>query len=278
MAQHTNYWSCSPFADWVRGKPKLKMGTSDEWNNWEDEAKRYHPVRYWIAEEGLSYIQDFVTWPVRKIYDVKYYINNRWVTHTHALRAHPRDILPGSWMDVGNRFLPCLFNELVDYVEVELAWWHIAWADKDERAKYQAPWYSTGWWRWRTWRSRQAGLDNLAWQKTCDNKDYTKEDDPTYGELTPQAYNAMEIEALYLWWTEERPKRPDPFEVSGWSDHCEKRRIKNGSLFANLEDETGEKIDTEPMLNMINELEAKYEQEDTDMMIRLIKVRHSLWT
>jgi hypothetical protein len=166
----------------------------------------------------------------------------------------------------------------VDYVEVELAWWHIAWSGKDERAKYKAPWYSTGWWRWRTWRSRQAGLDNLAWQMTCDNRDYTPEDDPRYGELTQQAHNAAEILALYTWWTEERPLRPDPMEASGWSDHCEQRRIKNGSLFANLEDEAGEKIDTSPMLNMINELEAKYEQEDTDMMIRLIKVRHSLWT
>jgi hypothetical protein len=71
MAHHTNYWSCSTFADWVRGKPKLKMGTSDEWHNWEDEAKRYHPVRYWIAEEGLGHIQDFVTWPIRTLYDIK---------------------------------------------------------------------------------------------------------------------------------------------------------------------------------------------------------------
>jgi hypothetical protein len=273
-----HYWTIGPFADWLRGTKSPEAETFEGWAKWTKLAKTAHPVRYWLADEGLRYLQNIIYFIPDKLYDIKYYINNRWVTHTHALRAHPRDILPGSWMDVGNRFLPCLFNELVDYVEVELAWWHIAWADKDERAKYQAPWYSTGWWRWRTWRSRQAGLDNLAWQKTCDNKDYTKEDDPTYGELTPQAYNAMEIEALYLWWTEERPKRPDPYEVSGWSDHCEKRRIKNGSLFANLEDETGEKIDTEPMLNMINELEARYEQEDTDMIIRLIKVRHSLWT
>jgi hypothetical protein len=240
-------------------------------------AKTAHPIRYWLADEGLRYLQDFFYYIPDKLYDIKYYINNRWVTHTHALRAHPRDILPGSWMDVGNRFLPCLFNELVDYVEVELAWWHIA-CDNEAKAKYKSPWYATGWWRWRTWRSKEAGLDNLAWQMTCDNTDYTPEDSPHYGELTQQAHNAKEVLALYTWWTEERPKRPDPYEVSGWSDHCEQRRIKGGSIFANLEDEAGEKIDTSPMLNMINELEAEYEQEDTDMMIRLIKVRHSLWT
>jgi hypothetical protein len=110
------------------------MGTSEEWDNWTTAAQMKHNFRYWLAEEGLSYLQDFVTWPVRKIYDVKYYINNRWVTRTHALTAHPRDIKPGAWCDVGNRFLPCLFNELVDFVETESAWSHIAWGSKEDRA------------------------------------------------------------------------------------------------------------------------------------------------
>jgi hypothetical protein len=272
-----HYWTIGPFADWLRGTQSPEAETFEGWAKWTKLAKTAHPVRYWLADEGLRYLQDFFYYIPDKLYDIKYYINNRWVTHTHALRAHPRDILPGSWMDVGNRFLPCLFNELVDYVEVELAWWHIA-CDKEAKARYKSPWYSTGWWRWRTWRSKEAGLDNLAWQMTCDNRDYTPEDDPRYGELTHQAHAAAEILALYTWWTEERPKRVDPMEASGWSDYCEQRREKGGSLFADLESESGEKIDTGPMHDMINELEAKYEQEDTDMMIRLIKVRHSLWT
>jgi len=57
MAQRSNYWSCSKFADWVRGKPKLSAGTSDQWHEWENEAKRYHPVRYWIAEEARQNIR-----------------------------------------------------------------------------------------------------------------------------------------------------------------------------------------------------------------------------
>ena len=119
MAQHSNYWSCTPFADWIRGTKKLSAGTSEEWDDWTTAAQMKHNFRYWLAEEGLSYLQDFVTWPVRKLYDIKYYINNRWVTRTHSLTAHPRDIKPGQWQDVGNRFLPCLFNELVDFIEVE---------------------------------------------------------------------------------------------------------------------------------------------------------------
>ena len=271
-----HYWTTSKFADWLRGTVSPVALTHSDWKIWRKTAREAHPVRYWLADDGLNYLQKFFYYIPDKLYDLKYYINNRWVTHTNALRAHPRDIVPGSWMDLGDRFLPCLFNELVDFVEVELAWWHIAWSEIDQ-AKYKAPWYASGWFRWRTWRCPQAGLDNLAWQMTCDNKDYTTEDDPNYGALTQQAYNAMEIAALYKWWTEERPNRPDPYEVSGWNAYIDSK-YKNGkdTFFDDLD--SGKVRDTSSMHEMMNEIDTKYAQEDEEMLIRLIKVRHALWT
>jgi hypothetical protein len=278
MAHHTNYWSCTPFADWLRGKPKLKMGTSDQWNDWEDEAKRYHPVRYWLAEEALSHLQDFVTWPVRKIYDVKYYINNRWVSRTHSLTAHPRDIKPGAWCDVGNRFLPCLFNELVDFVEIESAWSHIAWGNKEDRAKYNPPFWASGWFRWRTWRCPQAGIDHLDWAMTLTNTDWCEPDHPEYGKPTGQALRAKEIKELYVWWTEVRPARPDAYEVSGWTDYCEKaRELIDGRLFGGKSTPELKKLSNKSH-KLLQKIEDAYEKEDEAMMIRLIKARDSLWT
>jgi FtsH-binding integral membrane protein len=29
MAHHSNYWSCTPFADWLRGTKKLSVETND---------------------------------------------------------------------------------------------------------------------------------------------------------------------------------------------------------------------------------------------------------
>ena len=279
MAQHNYYWSCSPFADWVRGTPKKGALTSDGWHEWENEAKRYHPVRYWIAEEGLGYLQDFVTWPVRKIYDAKYYINNRWVTRTHSLTAHARDISPGSWCDVGNRFLPCMFNELVDFVEIETAWSHIAWGEKEDTAKYNPPFYATGWFSWRTWRCPEAGIDNLLWQSSLiHNEEYCK-DQPYYMKPTPQAVKAQEILALYKWWTEVYPNRPDPYDASGWTAYCELSRLSNGGKMNWGSDKSPELKKASKLAHKeLQKIEAAYEKEDTDMMIRLIKVRHGLWT
>ena len=279
MAQHSNYWSCTPFADWIRGTTKLKSGTSEEWHEWQVRAKRDYPVRWWIAEEGLGHLQDFVTYPIRKIYDVKYYINNRYVTRTHALTAHHRDIKPGSWCDVGSRFLPCLFNELVDFVEVEQAWSHIAWGSKEDRAKYDAPFYATGWWRWRTWRCPQAGIDHLDWAMTLTNSDWVDKNDPNYGKPTGQALVAKEIKELYTWWTVTYRNRPDPMDASGWSAYCKSLRNQFGDGWIGMSSkDPAIKISGDKAHKLLAKIEKAYDKEDTEMMIRLIKIRESLWT
>lgn len=277
-----NYWTCTPFADWIRGTTKLKMGTSEEWHEWETRAKANYPVRWWLAEEGLDILQNIVMYIPDKLHAVKYYINNRWVTRTHALTAHSRDIKPGQWCDVGNRFLPCLFNELVDFVEVELAWWHIAW-DEEARKQFKSPWYASGWFRWRTWRCPEAGLANLEWQRklVADDTWGLKPGDKGWGEPTHQAKKAQEILDLYKWWTEVYPKRPDPHDASGWSEYCDLMRKEKGDGIRWIGAESSVK-ETKALgkkaLKLTHKIEQEYEKEDEAMMIRLIKVRHGLWT
>jgi hypothetical protein len=280
MAHHSRYWSCTPFADWLRGTKKLSAGTSEEWDEWTTTAQMKHNFRYWLAEEALGHIQDFVTLPVRTLYDIKYYINNRWVSRTHSLTAHPRDIKPGQWCDVGNRFLPCLFNELVDFVEVESAWMHIAWSDEG-KAKYKAPFWASGWFRWRTWRCPQAGLDHLDWAMSLTyGSDYPgMVDEDKQNKPTPQAVRAKEIKELYTWWTVTYRNRPDPYDASGWTDYCEAARLANGGkLFFGTDKSPELKKASDKAHKLLQKIEAAYEKEDEAMMIRLIKARDSLWT
>ena len=280
MAQHGNYWSCSKFADWLRGTKKLSAGTSEEWDDWTTTAQMKHNFRYWMAEEALGHIQDFVTAPARGIHSVKYYINNRWVSRTHSLTAHKRDIAPGQWRDVGDRFLPCLFNELVDFVEVETAWMQIAWGSKELKAKYAAPFYASGWWRWRTWRCPQAGLDHLDWAMALTNSDWCEPDHKDYNKPTSQAIKAKEIKDLYTWWTTVYQNRPEPMEASGWSAHCDAMRVKYpGSMFSSLNSkDAADKAASNKAHKAMNKIEAAYTKEDEEMMIRLIKIRDGLWT
>jgi len=276
----SHYWTCSKFADWVRGTKKLSAGTAEQWDEWTTTAQMRHNFRYWLAEEGLDYLQRIVYYVPDTLYSIKYYINNRWVTRTHSLTAHPRDIKPGQWCDVGNRFLPCLFNELQDFVEVELAWWHIAWDDK-AREQFQAPWYARGWFRWRTWRSAECGLANLEWQRNLrwGEDEGFKPGDENIGKPTPQAIKAQEILDLYTWWTTTYRNRPDPYEVSGWTAACEAQREANGGKLSwNTPKDPVLKKQSDKAHKLLQKIEADYEKEDEAMMIRLIKVRHGLWT
>ena len=75
----SNYWSCGRFADWLRGTAKPHSETGTGWKAWKNLARVSHPVRYWIAEEGLDKLQDFVYWPVDRLYSVKYYAVKRWI-------------------------------------------------------------------------------------------------------------------------------------------------------------------------------------------------------
>jgi hypothetical protein len=108
-----------------------------------------------------------------------------------------------------------------------------------------------------------------------------KPTDPEYGKLTHQALIAVEIKELYTWWKEVYPNRPDPYDISGWSAVCAKKRT-DGSDIMDLFDTESETPDERAVRsnshNRLAEIEAQYEQEEDDMLIRLIKVRKSLWT
>ena len=274
-----NYWTCSKFADWVRGSGKPESATFRDWRTWRIQAKAKNPIRYWIAEEGLDHLQKIVYYIPDRLNDVRYYINNRWVTRTHCLTAHPRDIKPGVWSDVGSRFLPCLFNELVNFVEVEQAWHHVRWND-EEKMKFQPTWLRTGWLRWRNWRSPEAGLAHLKWAANLkfDAHMGISTSDPEFGTPTQQAIAAKEIIVLYKWWTEKRPNRPDPYEVSGWNKFYVNDRSKDDEDFFSDEQTEHEKLDSRKALNIANQIEKSYAKEDEEMMIRLIRIRESLWT
>ena len=92
------------------------------------------------------------------------------------------------------------------------------------------------------------------------------------------------------WWKDVRPLRPDPHDASGWSDWCNQRRAEAlaraepGDTAADLawiggDDETPkQRMTSTKLANLAHQIERDYEEEDEQMMIRLIRVRHALWT
>lgn len=261
--------------NWILGIPRPLAATMPEWRRWNAKAKAARPVRYWLSETALDTVQDVVTWPRRKLRDANSYVSNRWVTHSHALTSHPRDIPRGRWCDLDSRILYCLFNELVNFVEVESAWMLVI-CDDDAMKKYGGP----KWWCRRAWRSPEAGIAHLDWAASLVNNEDMglKPGDKGYGEMTGQAKGAVEILSLYRWWTEVYPNRPEPMDASGWTALCDADRAAGIAFFDDEAETAATRAAKNSALKRCSKIEADYTREDTEMLTRLIKVRNHLWT
>lgn len=275
------YASCKPFT-WLRKKLKITKPHAlplGGWEKWEAELKTQRPVAYWLTETLPDWLEKPAEWFLDPVSDAKYYVRNRWITQTHVLKT---GLKPGQYHELSERMLHGLFTELVEFVEVEKAHMQVIWGNKADRTQYGLPWWRRiHWFRWSQWRSAEAGLDYLKWESELINEAscYTDPDDPAIGQPTSQALDAQETLELYHWWKQVRPLRPDPMEVGGWSSYCEQMQERYGSFYVSAEDRTSEEQEqSHRALAETTAVEQSHSQEDQDMMIRLIKIRESLWT
>ena len=232
MIKHRiSYWSCSKFADFVRGEKKPYALPWEEWDIWKKEQQEKRSFRYWLSDTFLDNMQDVVYFPSDVYYQIKYYIKNRWIDKTHYLKT---GLKVGQWHDLDTRIIYGIFNELVDYVEIELA--HLSKWNKDKKYKF------------KNGRCVEAAYDYFNWAEKL-------KDSPT------QSENAKVIREIYEWWTITRPNRPDPY----------------------VDDDDG--IFSRPLLEeqkqaikINHDIEESYDNEDSEMLIKLIKIRKGLWS
>jgi hypothetical protein len=152
------------------------------------------------------------------------------------------------------------------------------WSD-DAKTKFDVPWYRKGWLRLRTWRCPEAGMEYLKWASNLTNEEFLEEGEKHKAEPTYQAKAAKEIIELYTWWTTVYRNRPDPHDVSGWTAYCEASRAENGGSLRWSSDKSPElRKMSDRAHKALRKIEANYSKEEEQMMIRLIKIRESLWT
>jgi len=237
--QRINYWSCSKFANWLRGKKKPHALTEEDWQDWNKKVKQEHPIRFFLAEKCLNKIQNFIMFPCDLYKTIKINLLNRFVYQYHMLKT---GLNPYGYYDFDHRIINALFNELKDYVEIELGHSWIYWHKEFKLKKG---------------RSKEAGMAHLNWQIGL-----TYEFDEEKKDLsTPQAEAAKIVLELYQWW-ENRKYRPDPMDESGWLNSYDKK----------------DKIEKNIASKKLQEIEDNYEKEDDEMLMKLIKIRTSVWT
>lgn len=244
---------------------KPVAATFDEWNEWEKNARENKPLAYFINETVPRFSRNIVNRSLEPFNSVKWWIRYRIFDRYHVINT---GLKPNYW-DTDTRMFHGMFNLLVDHVEVEMAWMHVVF-DDDAAKKYHYPWWSLH--RLKRFRCPPAGLAHLDWEISLGDPKL-----PDTERCESQAKYAKEIKEIYLWWKNVRPNRPDPHDASGWSELCDEHRKNNTSILSNkLNSEEKEKISKAH--DELRRIEVLYEQEDEQMLIRLIKIRTGLWT
>lgn len=239
-----------------------------EWKEWEAKMQEETPLAYWLNETVPEFFSDVnrkLTGPFKEL---KSWIRYRVFDKYHVVKT---GLKPG-YHEIDSRMLHSLFQLLVDFVEIEKAWMHVVWSEDNKRT-FNVPWYSQGMFRIKNWRSRDAGLAYLDWECTLNS--------PTLSDnerSDAQAETAYVIIELYKWWTEVRPNRPDPMDISGWDRYC-RERIESGKEVLDTRTESEEEErEVRRLLDLTHKIEEEQYQEDTEMLNKLIEIRRSLWT
>ncbi len=255
--KYSTYWSCSGFANWIistLGTKKPTLGTEEQWTEWRITK----PINT-IIEDWLDGTQDIFMLPY-DIYDtIRIYVRNRFITRTHLIDTK---LTPGDWHESDDRLLYGLFAILVDFIEVE----------KSGYGPERPWWFKLRFLRWGKYRSVEGGLAHLDWEIALkDNGDYPEL-------CNKQSKAAQEQKDLYLWWTTIRPNRGDVTEITGYTKFCEEVYPDDVGVILTQKLTPEQESTQGQILNDIYRIEHDWEQEDQDMMIRLIKIKQYLWT
>lgn len=239
-----------------------------EWEEWEDRMRKERPLAYWLNETVPDFFDDIYQFITKPFNDLRYWIRCRVFDKYHVINT---GLEPG-YADCDTRMLHGMFNLLVDFVEVEKAWMNVVF-DKENRKKYKYPLFSLGWLRIRSFRCPEAGLAHLNWECSLGNPNLDENE-----RCDSQAKTAYEVLELYKWWKDVRPNRPDYLDASGWTNWCEYRREKGYRLFDDSQYTEEEKKEERRILDLSRKIEEEQHLEDEEMLIRLVKIRRSLWT
>jgi hypothetical protein len=245
------------FAAWMSFNPPGAL-SSKSWRLFKNEFKEKAPIRYWLDND----LRMKVLYPIKW----KYQAINQWIRYRTYDRYHivHTGLKPG-YHDVREQMLHVNFNMLKEFVEVEQAW-RTFWWDSDIKKTWiqrHSPIFKM------RFRNPELGIKHFEWATTLDDPSL-----PPHERCDQQAISAREILALYDWWVNKRPARKE-LKYPSYSN----QGLGDLSLLdEDFDKESEDYKEYKKVVEKNNELEQTWNNEDNEMLIRLMKIRESLWT
>lgn len=284
MYNMSRHYSSSKLFNWIRTRVfKVEKPYSMAWGGWaiwEDDFKKARPIAHFFTEALPDILEWIPAHSIDYVNTVRYYVSNR-LDSSHLLNS---TLEKGKYHEFSERMIYSLFDSFVEFIEVEEANSHLAWSKEEDIKKYKVPfWARYHLLSWgKTWRCPAAGIDHLRWEMSLDVPD---PNDPNWQSSPGQARTAREKMALYTWWKHIRPTRGSSWDASGfqafWDEMDAKYGIDGewiglGSKKKKMSAQENQKYST--LSKASDDLEESWSLEDDEMLIRLVKLRQSLWT
>jgi hypothetical protein len=255
------------------------MAHQQTYKEWKEEFKTNRPITYWLTEILPKYYSFLLDKVDDKWYDVKDKLGNflihradRWKTGVSRWDYETADEL----------MLQVNFEQYVEFVESVYSHRYIntmvhrnrkadpggveekKWV-KIDKAADRYPWL-----HWKKYRNSEYALQYLHLQMAIPHDDYTPRDE------IQRLCRAM---CLYVWWTQVRPNRGSSEEKSGLKAFRDRITAQYGEedkwSYSALTKEQQEEYSK--LMHADDDLERKWLNEDTDMLVLLVKERLNLW-
>lgn len=249
------------FRDWLAFNPPA-AASIDDWNEFDERYRDQAPIRHYF----------YKTFPRKYWWPIKH----RWErieqwTRYRVARYHILDTgLEPGYYDKDTLMLNVNFNLLKDFVEVEKAWMEHVCNDTPYEINpllKLIPFYKSA-----TFSSRELGMAYLKWETTLDDPKLDK-----YSQSPEQARVAREIIELYTWWVDVRPARVElEYDYPDEDDDDKPDLYMLSDKWK--EDHPDETRAFREWSDAHHKQEEEWHAEDEAMLIRLIKIRRSLWT
>jgi hypothetical protein len=248
------------FKSWMAYNPPGSM-TSKGWRLFGEEYKKVAPIRYWFAHDFLHIFVYPIKWKYRRV--------SEWIRYRTYDKYHIVNTgLQPSYYDVDTQMLHVNFNLLKEFVEVEQASCSYWMSDNSKNASWcekNMPFYRA----FYPFRRPDLGIKHFEWAATLDDPNL-----PPHEQSVSQAIAAREILVLYKWWTEDRPNRKE-YDVPEYKNQG---LGMLGCFDDDFDKDAPDYVAHNEAMTKNSTLEEDWSAEDDDMLVRLMKIRKSLWS